>query len=195
MAPTKPAVGSDGLVQRWELPLVVDGKAVMVRGALYVHASPTPLWWLVLLPALAVAVLAAGHRPALLAAIGATITVVGVVDRVSLPADARPAWVAVALGGLAALAGIASALRRRAWWAAPVLAGGAAALAIAGYMQRTAIGKAFVPGPTPDWLVRVLTVCAMGIGAVVFAGVVLAAAGIRFDLLLGRDGQRVGSGP
>ena len=96
MAPTKPTVGSDGLVQRWELPLVVDGNAVVVRGSLYVHASPTPLWWFVLLPALAAAVLAAAHRPVLLAAIGATVTVVGVVDRISLPADARPAWVAVA---------------------------------------------------------------------------------------------------
>ena len=167
----------------------------MVRGSLYVHASPTPLWWFVLLPAIAAAVLAAAHRPVLLAAIGAAVAVVGVVDRVSLPADARPAWVAVALGGLAALAGIASALRRRAWWAAPVLAGGAAALAIAGYMQRTAIAKAFVPGPTPDWLVRVLTVCAFGTGVVVFVGAVLAAVGIRFDLLFGRAGQRVGSEP
>ncbi len=195
MAPTKPTVGSDGLVQRWELPLVVDDNAVVVRGSLYVHAAPTSLWWLALLPALAAAVLAAAHRPVLLAAIGATITVVGVVDRISLPAEARPSWVAVAVGALAAVAGVASALRRRAWWAAPVLAGGAAALAIAGYMQRTAIGKAFVPGPTPDWLVRVLAVCALGTGMVVFAGAVLATAGIRFDLLFGRDGHRVGSGP
>ena len=193
MAPSKPTVGSDGLVQRWELPLVVDGNAVMVRGSLYVHASPTPLWWLALLPALAAAVLAAGHRPLLLATIGATITVVGVVDRVSLPADARPAWVPVALGGLAAVAGIAGALRRHAWWAAPVLAGGGAALAMAGYMQRTAVGKAFVPGPTPDWLVRALAVCALGTGVVVFASAVMAAAGIRFDLLLGRAEHRVGS--
>lgn len=195
MAPTRPTVGSDGLVQRWDLPLVVDGRAVTVRGSLYVHASPTPLWWFVLLPALAAAVLASGHRPLLLAAIGAALTVAGVVDRVSLPAAARPPWAAVALGGLAALAGVASALRRRAWWAAPVLAGGAAALAIAGYVQRSAIAKAFVPGPTPDWLVRVLTVCALGTGAVVFAGAVMAAAGIRFDLLFGRAGHRVGSEP
>jgi hypothetical protein len=195
MAPTKPTVGSDGLVQRWDVPLVVDGTAVTVRGSLYVHASPTPLWWFVLLPALAAAVLVAGHRPVLLAAVGGAVAVVGVVDRVSLPADARPAWVAVALGGLAALAGIASAARRRAWWAAPVLAGGGAALVIAAYVQRTAITRMFVPGPTPDALVRVLIVCALGTGAVVFASAVMAAAGIRFDLLFGRAGQRVGSEP
>jgi hypothetical protein len=195
MAPTKPTVGSDGLVQRWDLPLVVDGRAVVVRGSLYVHASPTPLWWLLVVPALAGAVIAAAHRPLLVAAIGATVTVIGVIDRISLPAAARPAWVAVALSGLAAVAGIASAVRRRTWWAAPVLAGGAAALAIAGYMERAAIGKAFVPGPTPDWLARVLAVCALGTGMVVFATAVLTAIGVRFDLLLGRDRQRVGSGP
>ncbi|MGE3686553.1 MAG: hypothetical protein AB7J47_09345 [Acidimicrobiia bacterium] len=196
MAPAKAtAEDGTGLVQRWELPLVVDGTDVVVHGSLYVYAGPTSLWWVVLLPALAAAVLLRRHRAVVVAALGTIITVGGLLDQLSLPSEARPSWAVIVLAALATVAALASALRRSAWWATPVLAGAALSLTIVGYLQRKAIERAHVPGPTPDWLVRAAAVSALGVGAVVLVSAVLATAGIRLDLLFRAGDEPIASEP
>jgi hypothetical protein len=125
--------------------------------------------------------------------LGGVIAVGGLIDRLSLPTDARPAWAAVILGAIAVAAGIAALAGRRAWWSSAILAGGGAALAVTGYVQRQAVTRAFVPGPTPDWLVRLVTVGAVATGIVVFVTALLATIGIRFDLLMGSGPRPVSS--
>jgi hypothetical protein len=120
----------------------------------------------------------------MVAVLGGVIAVGGTIDRLSLPVDARPSWAAVALGGIATAAGIAALAGRRRWWSSAILAGGGAALAVAGYVQRAGVTRSFVPGPTPDWLVRLTTVGAVGAGIVVLVTALLATIGIRFDLLV-----------
>ena len=194
MATTKATIsGPDGLVQHWELPLVVDGSDVVVRGSLYRHGEPTVLWWVLALPFAVVAALVARARAPMVAALGGVIAVGGAIDRLSLPSDARPAWAAVALGAIAAVAGLAALVGRRSWWSSAILAGGGAALAVAGYVQRVGVTRAFIPGPTPDWLVRLTTVGAVGTGIVAFVTALLATVGVRFDLLFGSRPRPVAS--
>ena len=64
---------------------------------------------------------------------------------------------------------------------------------MAGYVQRVGVTRAFVPGPTPDWLVRLTTVGAIGVGIVVFVTALLATVGIRFDVLFGSEPRPVAS--
>jgi hypothetical protein len=182
-----------GLVQKWEVPLIVDGVPATVRGSLYRHPEPGMAWWLLVIPGLVGAFMLKRFRAPMVMALGAIIAVSGLVDRLSLPSDARPQWGAVILGAVAALTA-GAALRRSAWWASAVLAGSGAALLIAGYLQRTAVARAFVPGPTPDWLVRSSTVLALGVGLVVLVTGVMATVGFRLDLLFGKPAQPIASG-
>lgn len=187
MAPGKAAVSEGGLVQRWELPLVVDGEEVTVRGSLYRHASPGGWWWLVPFAGAAVVLAIPRWRAGTVAAMGSMGVVTGVIDGLSLPGAARPGWVPVMLGIAAALAGALAILGRSTWWCHAVLAGGGAALALMGWIQRGVLTHAFVPGPSPDGLVRIVVGLSLGAGSVVALASAFSATGIRLGIRRAAD--------
>lgn len=180
MAPSKATTtGDDGLVQHWELPLVVDGQPTTVTGSLYRQASPGSWWWLVVVAAAALTLALPAARAPIVAGLGLLATSTGLIDRLSLPAAARPGWTPIALGAAAALAGAAAIVGRTRWWSGAALAGGGSALVVLGLVQRPALSHALVPGPTPDVLIRLITAAALGAGVIAVATGALAATGIR----------------
>jgi hypothetical protein len=176
--------GDDGT---WEVPLVVDGEAVAVRGELLLLAAPSPIPWLVLaglagLAASGVAV--ARHRrgrPVPHVGLGAALAVTGL----AAVAVAAAAWLGVPPGTgpsptstlLAAagtlLAGLAvAALRaRRAAVARAAFAAAVAALGSWALLRRDVLTSAWLPTSLPFALDRSVTAVSLGLS--VGAAVVL----------------------
>ena len=173
-------VDDDGLVQRWEVPLVIDGEPATVSGSLYRHRSPSGWWWLPLLVAAALAAARPAVRAPMVASLGAFGATSGLVDLLSLPNDARPSWAPIVLGAIGAIAGSATLRAGAAWWRAAVLAGAGAAVAIMGALQRAVLSHTYLPGPSPDWLVRIVVAASIGAGIVTALTAAFASTGIRF---------------
>lgn len=169
---TPPTIDPDGLVQRWEVPMTVDGVPVTVAGGLFRLEGASTWWWgvaIVVAGLLAIS-LRMGARPgavAMVAAVvAAVVNVVAWTAWASLPTPARSAPVIGLLAVLAVLATAAAWWGRRSFVAGPALAGAGAALLLAGWSGRTGVTAAVVPGLDQAWLWRVSIAAAVGAGAV-----------------------------
>jgi hypothetical protein len=125
-----PTISEDGLVQQWELPLVVDGVDVVVTGSIHLRDAPSAAWWVVplvlagvalVVASAAVAVRAAPWRGVLVAGSGAALVTLAWVERDVLRhavvPGADPAWplrlalaAALAVGPAALALGAASVI-------------------------------------------------------------------------------------
>jgi len=165
---TPPTIDPNGLVQRWEVPITVDGVPVTVAGGLYRLNGASPLWWGVAIVVAGLLVAGRRRRTYLggVAAIAVLVNVVGWLTWASLPSPARAAPV-LGILALVALVTVAAA-----WWgrrsvmAGPLVAGAGAALLLAGWSGRTGVTAAVVPGLDQAWLWRVAIAAAVGAGAV-----------------------------
>jgi hypothetical protein len=168
MAPNTPSAAPGGVIQRWEVPLEVDGHSVTVHGRLLLVDPGFP-WAAVVLVAVAavVALVASGTGAQLAALAGAAVVAGGVATaawRANPPeADARPWAVALALAALAAVITAAVLERRRSPRA--LVARVAAVALLAGWTayQATALWAAVVPTAGPVWADRSGTALVAGI--------------------------------
>lgn len=166
-----PTIDAEGLVQRWEVPIVVDGVDVTVTGSLRRIDGASVLWW-ALAGVVAAAVFLARRRlsPAAVdlavAGVGMLAAVVGFWARAGLPSPARsvPAFEVLALLGVA-LAAVA-AWRSRTVVAGPSLAGSGMALLMMAWLGREGVTAAIVPGLSTPWPWRLAVVTSLGAGAV-----------------------------
>ena len=164
-----PTVGTDGVVQEWELPIVVDGTEVEVTGRLLLKGSVLP--WAAGVAAIAAAgALLAGRRSrgrlVVLSVASAAAIVVAAAAHAVNPPGSGASLVPLALVGVAAVCVAA------AWWTAR--RGGrslaqlalplAAVAALLGWtVQRIGVlWMATVPTELPDWLDRALTGAVLG---------------------------------
>ncbi len=174
-----PTIDPSGLVQRWEFPVEVSGRLVMVEGSLYREPAPTSWWWS-LVAVGAVAGFALGRVPGRVAVLIALVS--GVWSIVAwwawfglvAPARAAPAiGVLTVVGALGAVA---------AWWSrqrtlyGPFLAGAATAMVIAGWQAHDGVTSALIPGLDPTWIWRMVVPFALG------AALVAAAIGVKSSL-------------
>ena len=168
MSPLKPAVINDeGLVQNWQIDMMVDGATTAVLGNLYVEDAPGSWWWLLVVPA-AASVLLTKKRLRLIAlmSVSAAVMALGMTQYFSLPSPARDTPSLIALGVVALLlALVATALRGDEFVAAVSTAAGTA-LVVAVGLHRNQVTHRFVPGMGDAWYVRFILPIALGIGAV-----------------------------
>lgn len=164
-----PTISPDGLVQRWEVPVAVDGVPVVVHGSLYRVDGPGPVWWLAVLPALGLAAWCVLARRSLLApavaAVGLLVLLVLGSGWWSLPGLARPAPLVPLLAALAAVLGVAAMLWRSASVDA-LLAGAGAALLIVAWVARANVAAGVLPVDGAAWPHRLAVPLALGVGVV-----------------------------
>jgi hypothetical protein len=173
-----PTMSGDGLVQQWELPLVVDGVDVVVTGSIHLRDSPSAAWWVVPLvlagAGLVVVVVGWVGRTAALLPVAVAAAVSGLAVAAtswaawaSLPTAARSAPAATVLGLVALVVGVvAVAVVRAAPWRGVLVAGAGAALVTVAWAERDVLRHAVVPGADPAWPLRLALASALAAGPV-----------------------------
>ena len=175
MSPKPPsAIDASGRVLDWKIPLIVAGKRHLVSGTLYVHEKASIAWWLIGLPAMAIALtLALMRRRAFLwlAAVCAVAGMfVGYLEFTGLPEGARitPVMLMFSAGTLV-IAGLAIGASRRDgghFVAVSLNAGAGAALVVVAWLCSAQVRAAYVPGIDWPWMARVVVPAMLGIGIV-----------------------------
>ena len=172
MSPTAPqAIDDRGLVQQWTIPVVIDNRQTIVSGSLYLRDAPGSWWWLLVVPALIVGfVLSRRIAPRELAGAGALFAVTGSFMFWGVPSQARGAPGMFALGALAVLISIATAVvRNRGEIVDALVTSAAVALLVAVVLEREIVANRFVPGlgdsVVPRLAVPLVAGLAVGTGA------------------------------
>ena len=180
-----PALGPDGLVQEWSLPLTVDGAEVTVNGTLSFVDDVFP-WGVVVAVAVAVGVWFASRRDTtrrglvapLMTGLAAVVAVgLWLAERSVAPPDAQPTVIPLVLA-LAALAAAVVALVRPAW-RMTALAAAVALLAGWAVVRLTVWWKPLLPTAAPDWVDRGGTALVVGVGIGVAVSLLQRPAGTR----------------
>lgn len=166
---TPPTIDPDGLVQRWEVPLMVDGVEVVVSGSLRRLDAASPLWWLAAVVAAGLGFVNRRSGVALglvVMGAGSFAAVVAWWSWAALPSPARSVPTLALLATGAAVAAVWVALSRHTVVAGPLLAGAGSALVLAAWLGRAAVTAAVVPGLDTPWLWRLAVSTSLGVGAV-----------------------------
>ena len=176
MVDTEPAVGPDGVVQDWVVPLTVDGDEVVVSGRLLRHSDDLP--WAALLGAgfgVTALLLARRHalRVPLLVGAGAVALGLSLASYAANPPDAGASLVPVVLPAAALALALLSyvappALRQLALPLAAV-----AALVGWGIARIGVLWMPIVPSEAPGWIERAGTGAVLGVAIGVAAAVLL----------------------
>jgi hypothetical protein len=178
---TPPTISPDGLVQRWEVPMIVDQVPVVVQGSLYRVDGPSVLWWLLSLPVAGLVLWAARRSTpsggmvaagVAVVAAGLFVVITHLMPHLRLPAVARGAPVTLLLAGVAVILGVVSLVWRPHPYQAALVGGAGAGLVLTVWTARLTVTAGVVPAADPAWPVRVAVVVALGVGvAVVVMGV------------------------
>lgn len=175
MSPLKPAtVDADGTVLKWDIPMTIAGKATVVSGTLYLRDQASIAWWLLIIPAVAVAVaLSLLRRRSFFAlVVGASLlgVVTGLLEFTGLPKGAQitPVMLLFCAGALAiAIAAAIRLIRPGAMHIAVSLnAGAGAGLVVGAWLTADQVRAAYIPGLDAMWLARAAIPVMMGIGLV-----------------------------
>jgi hypothetical protein len=175
MSPMKPATIDDkGTVLKWDIPMTIAGKATVVSGTLYLRETASVAWWLLIIPAVAIAVLLALLRRrtffGLVVAASLLGVVTGFLEFTGLPDDAQitPVMLMFCAGATAiAIAASVRLIRPGAMHIALSLnAGAGAALVVGAWLTADQVRAAYIPGIDALWLARTAIPVMMGVGLV-----------------------------
>jgi hypothetical protein len=175
MSPMKPATIDDkGTVLKWDIPMTIAGKATVVSGTLYLREAASVAWWLLIIPAVAIAVLLSLLRRrsffALIVGTSLLGVLTGFLEFTGLPEDAQITPVMLMFcAGAAVLAIVASVrlIRPGAMHIAVSLnAGAGAALIVGAWLTADQVRAAYIPGIDAMWLARAAIPVMMGVGLV-----------------------------
>lgn len=179
MSPQRPpGIEPGGLVQAWEVPMVVDGVDVVVAGALTLEAGVAPIPWLLLGILTAAGGIVAVRRLGAGVAVGSAIVatalalVVGAGELQSIPPEAgrNPFVVAVPTVGL--VAAVTAIVARHRAVNVPVLAAVAAVIGWAG-LRIDVFTRPVLPTELPSTVDRAGTAVALGLAVAVAASTVV----------------------
>jgi len=176
MSPKRPApIDPAGTVLSWKVPMRIDGVATIVSGTLFLRVKASVLWWLIgfvaLLAGVALSVKRRQEFFALVFAISMFGVVTGAMEYFGLPVGARitPLLLLFSVGA-AIVAGAAMAVQRRGRTsqhiAVSLNAGAGATLIVCVWLCANQVRAAYVPGISPEWIVRMLIPTLLGIGLV-----------------------------
>ena len=175
MSPMKPATIDDkGTVLKWDIPMTIAGKATVVSGTLYLRETASVAWWLLIIPAVAIAVLLALLRRrtffGLVVAASLLGVITGFLEFTGLPDDAQitPVMLMFCAGATAiAIAASVRLIRPGAMHIALSLnAGAGAALVVGAWLTADQVRAAYIPGIDALWLARTAIPVMMGVGLV-----------------------------
>ena len=175
MSPMKPATIDDkGTVLKWEIPMTIAGKATVVSGTLYLRETASVAWWLLIIPAVAIAVLLAllRRRTFFALVVGASLLGVatGFFEFTGLPEGAQITPVMLLFCAGAAVLAIAASVRLIRPGAMHIAlslnAGAGAALVVGAWLTADQVRAAYIPGIDALWLARTAIPVMMGVGLV-----------------------------
>jgi hypothetical protein len=174
MSSKPPALmNDDGLIQTWEIPLVIDGTKVVVSGELYLRDPASRLWWGIgALAVIAMAALSLFRRNALLWALFAVSvagTIVGALEFLGLPSEARITplmFVFSAVAVVLSVAGLIAYRRGRSIVVDPLIAGVGLTFIVLTWQVRDQVRAYYVPGLEAEFLARIVVPCIFGAGIV-----------------------------
>jgi len=166
-------MNDDGLIQTWVIPLTVDSQAITVSGELYLRDAASRLWWgigaLVLIVAV---VLSIANRRALLIlllAISTAGSIIGAMEFLGLPGDARITPLMFVFSAVAtvlsAVALIAHA-KGRSMIVDPIVAGVGLTFLVLTWQVRDQVRAFYVPGLDTEFLARIIVPTIFGAGIV-----------------------------
>jgi hypothetical protein len=164
-----PTIDPDGLVQRWEVPLRVDGVEVMVTGTLRRLDGATPWWWLAAGAAAGLTWMARRRQTTLgfiVAGTGLFAATVAWWAWVALPTPARSAPALALLATSAAVMAASGAFRRLTVVGGPLVAGAGSALLLVAWLGAGGVAAAVVPGLSITWPWRLAIPVSLGVGVV-----------------------------
>ena len=175
MSPLRPGtIDERGTVQKFDIPIVVDGTTVTVSGALYLREKASVLWWVAAAVAVALAVVTAlRHRTVfyvLVTAVAGLGVLVGTLEYFGLPDGARitPVLVLFSLGALAiaAAAMLPRFARNGGLTAMSLNAGAGATMVVAAWLCIDQVRAAYVPGIDQEWMARLVVPAMLAVGVV-----------------------------
>ena len=175
MSPLLPATIDDkGTVLNWDIPMIIAGQRTLVSGSLYLRDQASAAWWLLVIPALAIAVLLSllRRRAFFALVVGASLlgAVTGVLEFTGLPKGAQitPVMLMFCAGALTiAIAAAIRLIRPGAMHIAVSLnAGAGAALVVCAWLTADQVRAAYIPGIDALWLARTAIPVMMGVGLV-----------------------------
>ena len=166
-------MNDDGLIQTWVIPLTVDSQPITVSGELYLRDAASRLWWGIgALVLVAAVVLSIANRRALLMlllAISAAGSIIGAVEFLGLPGDARITPLMFIFSAVAtvlsAVALIAHA-KRRSMIVDPIVAGVGLTFLVLTWQVRDQVRAFYVPGLDAEFLARIIVPSIFGAGIV-----------------------------
>lgn len=177
---TPPTVAADGTVQKWQVPVTIDGTVHTVSGTLFLKSRAGAQWWsLIGVSALAAAALIRGPRRrwlSLLTWLSALSCLVGFLQWRDLPAGAQITPLMLVFGAIALL--VTNAARafqleserrpekrvRGALVSSSLSAGGGVMLALSGILHLDQLRAAYFPMMGPLWLGRITVATMIGVG-------------------------------
>lgn len=166
-------MNDDGLIQTWVIPLTVDSQPITVSGELYLRDAASRLWWGIgALVLVAAVVLSIANRRALLIlllVISTAGSIIGAVEFLGLPGDARITPLMFIFGAVAtvlsAVALIAYA-KRRSMIVDPIVAGVGLTFLVLTWQVRDQVRAFYVPGLDAEFLARIIVPSIFGAGIV-----------------------------
>jgi hypothetical protein len=166
-------MNDDGLIQTWVIPLRVDNTDVVVNGELYLRDAASRLWWgigvFVLIAAVLLSLVKRQGLLWLLFGLSAAGTVVGALEYLGLPNEARITPLMFIFSAVAVLLSVAAIIAdrfRRAIVVDPLIAGVGLTFLILTWQVRDQVRAFYVPGLDAEFLARVVVPSIFGAGIV-----------------------------
>jgi hypothetical protein len=166
-------MNEDGLIQTWVIPLTVDSQSFTVSGELYLRDAASRLWWgigaLVLIGAV---VLSIANRRALLILllmISAAGSIVGAIEFLGLPSEARITplmFIFSAVATLLSATALIMHMKKRTMIVDPIVAGIGLTFLVLTWQVRDQVRAFYIPGLDVEFLARVVVPSIFGAGIV-----------------------------
>lgn len=166
-------MNDDGLIQTWVIPLTVDSQAITVSGELYLRDAASRLWWGVgALVLIAAVVLSIANRRALLTlllTISAAGTIVGAMEYLGLPGEARITplmFIFSAVATVLCIVALIAYSRKRMMIVDPIVAGIGLTFLVLTWQVRDQVRAYYVPGLDAEFIARIVVPSIFGAGIV-----------------------------
>ncbi len=166
-------INDDGLIQTWVIPLTVDAQDVIVSGELYLRDAASRLWWgvgvIVLIATVMLSVLNRRALIVLLLGISAAGTIIGALEFLGLPGEARVTplmFIFSVVALLLSAVAIFADAKKRSVVVDPLIAGIGLTFLVLTWQVRDQVRAFYVPGLEAEFLARILVPSIFGAGIV-----------------------------
>lgn len=166
-------MNDDGLIQTWVIPLTVDSQAFTVSGELYLRDAASRIWWgigvFVLLAAVALSIANRRALLVLLLAISVAGTIVGALEYLGLPGEARITPLMFIFSAVAIVLSVIALVaheKKRSMMVDPIVAGIGLTFLVLTWQVRDQVRAFYVPGLDVEVIARIVVPSIFGAGIV-----------------------------